>query len=201
MLKVIFLSLIASISSASVGAAQDINDWVQFNAPYSFAVELLANESGLDYWALPLEEDPKGIGAVRAMIAFMQSTNHRENPLIIKIKLAGVSYDYHDPSLPPDEFSEVVKQSLRTEGMRSLAMINCAGYYSNVNTPVCFVDFEGGDSLQKRLLSKGHLSLGANPREVSADVYASLKAAEEEAKKAEIGIWVPFFFMKRSMGG
>jgi hypothetical protein len=200
MLKVIFLSLLASISSVPAWATQDINDWVQFDTPYLFAAEMLANDTDIDFWALPIEDGKSGVSTVRAMLAAMQSTSHRENPLIIKIRLASVSYDYQDPLMPPDEFSDEVKLALRTDGMRSLALVRCSGYYSNVNTPVCFIDFERGDSLQKRHLEKGYLSLGVNPREVTPDAYAELKETENLARKAEIGIWVPFFFMKRSMG-
>lgn len=199
MLKALFIALACwSTAFQSVAASEDYSDWQPFAKEYVFAAEMLARHKDLDYWAMPLEEHDEGIVNVRAMIAHMQSVTHLENPLVVSFTLAGVRYDYNKGvSLAKDPLISIVEQELNTASVGKIAFIRCIGRYLKNSLPTCFVDYEGGDSFQKHLISKGFVTLAKNTKEVPVGSFEALKLAHDEAMHDERGIWTPFYFMMK----
>lgn len=200
MMKVILILAMNLIASSGVYAQQNNDNWLRFENEFSFPAEILAHDAHLDYWAMPIIEDKEGFKRARDMIELMGSVTHMENPFILKIRLAGLNYDYSDPlTLGTDEVSIGGTKAIKDAGRQRMAIVKCLGYYSEVIIPLCFVNFEKGRSIQRTLLEGGFTTISKNIHEIDGLEYIQLKEAEKKARDKEIGVWVPFYYLKKAM--
>lgn len=199
-ISAIILSLMVGNAAFAQKSMRKMDAWLKFENSFIFHAELIVHDNNADYWVMPIAEDEVGVERARAMIRLMESITHKENPFIVKIRLAAIDYDYSDPILNGDsELAKIATETFKETPRQKMAKIKCLGYYSDVTIPLCSIYLDGKFSMQEIIIEKGLTPLSKNSHEVSNEDYATLLDAQDRAKDGEVGIWYPFYYMKKAM--
>lgn len=178
-------------------AATDRGIWRPFNPEFIFEGTVVEADKDLTFWVQP-NADYEQI--VRDKAEEISTAYLIKNPLLIRIKLAGVETGAEPGiALNEDDFDAQAQADIRTTLLNGNYQLRCYGNYANQVIPFCSaIDLEGA-SMGVRLIQKGLVKPEESFVGLTKLEQQLMAKAEKEAKENQVGIWKPFRDMLRGL--
>jgi len=199
MLKVLSFLMAAMLPTivCADAATSDRGAWRPFASEFIFEGTVVEADKDLTFW---VEPDPKFADVVRKKADEMSTAYVVKNPLLLRIRLAGVeSGEEAGIALSHDDFDVSARRDIRKALINGNYQLRCYGNYANYVTPFCSAIDLQGNSMAVKLIEQGLVRREESFLGITELEHRMMQDAQKGAQERGVGLWKPFRVMFRGL--